>query len=100
MPDVYAELFGGVVVLGSQATVLSSEITPMAEVTIRTLPTAGRVYFGNSNVTPGGDNAHGFIDGGEEKTWGAYTRGGGVRPAQIFLAGASGSVVLWSGFPG
>jgi hypothetical protein len=72
----------------------------MAELTLRTLPTAGRVYFGNSNVTTGGDNAMGFIDGGESKTWGPYTRGGGIRPAQVFVAGNTGSVILWTGFPG
>jgi hypothetical protein len=27
----------------------------MAELTLRTLPTAGRVYFGNSNVTAAAD---------------------------------------------
>jgi len=96
----YPELFGGLVTLGSQATVLSSEITPMCELEIRTLPTAGRVYFGNANVTPGGDNAFGFIDAGEAKTWGPYTRGGGIRPAQVFVAGIQGAVILWSGFPG
>jgi hypothetical protein len=60
----YHNLFGGIVVLGSQPTLMSSELTPMSEITIRTLPTASRVYFGNSDVTTGGGNAHGFIDGG------------------------------------
>jgi hypothetical protein len=86
-------------VLGSQATLLSSDATPLCQVTIRTLSTAARVYFGNVDVTPAGDNAHGYIEGGEWHVWGPYTRGSGIRPAQIFLAGTAGTAVLWSGWP-
>jgi hypothetical protein len=95
----YVPLFGGITILGNQATLLSSESTPMSQVTIRTLPTAARAYFGNVDVTPGGDNAHGYIEGGEWHTWGPYSRGGGIRPLQIFLAGTAGTTVLWSGWP-
>jgi hypothetical protein len=95
----YADLFGGVLTLGSQATLLSPETTPMCQLTFRTLPTSERVYFGNSNVTPGGDNSHGYIAPGEYHTWGPFMRGGGIRPAQVFLAGTAGTVVLWSGYP-
>lgn len=94
------QLFGGLVTLGSEGTRLSSEDTPMCQLTIRTLETAARVYFGNSDVTAATTNAHGFIDGGEWHSWGPYGRGGGIRPSQVFLAGTAGTVVLWSGFPG
>lgn len=97
----FAQIYGGITVLGSEATILSSETVAMCQITIRTLtqPTTSRVYFGNVNVTPGGDNAHGYIDPGEAYTWGPYSRGGGIRPAQIFLAGPAGATVLWSAWP-
>jgi len=96
---VYSEILGGVTVLGSQATVLSSEIAPCCQLTFRTLPTAARIYFGNVDVTPAGDNAHGYVEGGEWHQYGPYTRGGGIRPTQVFLAGTAGTVVLWSAWP-
>lgn len=95
----YPEIYGGAVILGSEATIMSTETSPMCQVTIRTLPTAERVYFGNVDVTPAGDNAHGYIEGGEWHVWGPYSRGGGIRPAQIFLAGTASTVVLWSAWP-
>ena len=95
----YTEIYGGATILGSEATILSAESTPMCQLTLRTLPTASRVYFGNVNVTSAGDNAHGYFEGGEWHTWGPFSRGGGLRPAQVFLAGTAGTVVLWTAWP-
>lgn len=74
MGAIYADIYGGVTTLGSQATLLSSETSSMCQITIRTLPTASRVYFGNVNVTAAGDNAQGYIEGGEWHTWGPFSR--------------------------
>lgn len=92
-------LFGGVCVLGSSATRLSDEDTPMSQLTIRgsVSNSAEIVYIGNSDVSS--NNAHAFLEKKEAFTWGPYTRGGGIRPSQVFLLGSVGDRVMWSGFP-
>jgi len=99
MPVDAPSLFGGLVTLGSEATRLSSEDTPMCQLTIRSGDTAATIYFGNSDVTNAETLAHGRIAGGEWHVWGPYEAGRGVRPSQIFLAGTAGDKVLWSGWP-
>lgn len=93
-------LSGGLTTLGSTATRLADEDTPMCQLTIRVSASASaRIYFGNSNVTNGEILAHGFVDPGEWHTWGPFEAGRGIRPSQIFLAGTAGDRILWSGWP-
>ena len=99
MPVTSVPLFGGLTTLGSNATRLADDDTPMCQLTIRSADTAALIYFGNSTVTNADTLAHGRISGGEWHVWGPYESGRGIRPSQIFLAGTAGDKVLWSGFP-
>lgn len=91
-------LYGGVTTLGSNATRLSDEDTPMCHLVVRSAAGTKIIYLGNADVAP--STAVGYINAGEAFTWGPYARGGGVRPSQVFIYGSPGDTVFWQGFPG
>lgn len=90
-------LLGGITTLGSEATRLSSEETPMTQLSIRSNAGASDVYFGNVDVTHA--EHIGYIEGGESYQWGPFTAGRGIRPCQVFLYGTAGDRVIWTGWP-
>lgn len=93
----FTPLIGGITILGSDATRLSDVDQPMVQLTLRGIDNPNRIYFGNSDVSP--SNFIGYVDRNDAYQWGPYQRGGGVRPAQIFVIGTVGDRVVWSAFP-
>ena len=94
-----ADHIGGVHTVTSAAQLLSSDSTPLAQLTIRaktgnTTP----VYFASSSdVTSASANAHGYVKSDESYTWGPYSHGY-VKATEIYLVGAtSGDIVFWEG---
>lgn len=90
-------MFGGIVTLGSNATRLADEDTPMCQLSIRSNSAAADMYFGNSDVD---HTKHiGYVEGGEAFQWGPFEAGRGIRPSQVFLYGTAGDRVIWMGWP-
>ncbi len=97
-----ASPMGGQCTLGASATQLSAAAgdneLPYRQITVRSNTGNAVAYFGNSDVTAGPTNAHGFVKAEESYTFGPF-QAGGVYPKDIYLIGTQNNVFFWSGVP-
>lgn len=89
---------GGQHTVVDSATVLNSSTVPHSVITIRSNAGNGILYFGDSDVTAVPANAHGYLNAGESWTFGPFSEGKGIRPADIYIIGTADDVLFWQAF--
>jgi len=76
----------------------SNSTTPCRALSLRLdSGAAGRVYFGDSNLT-GASDAFGFIEPGESFGYSSFLPASGMRPNEVYIVGEAGDTLYWVGW--